>query len=209
MQAVEERLVREDLRLIQLLAPPFDAGPLDPGYIKGYLPGIRENGAQYTHAALWSVLATAMLGDGERAMELFRLLNPLSHADTAADVATYRVEPYVVAADVYTAQGQAGRGGWTWYTGSASWMYRVGLEALLGVRRRGGQLEVVPRVPEEWDHFVIEYRHGSSRHEIRVESPARVGREGGIHSVDGGAWREAPIALRDDGERHTVIIRPR
>src|SRR5258706_8112075 len=121
MQSLEERLVREDARLIMLLAPPFTNSKHDPGYIQGYLPGVRENGAQYTHAALWSVLATALQGDADRAFELFQMLNPLTHARTPAEVDAYRVEPYVVAADVYTAPGHLGRGGWTWYTGSASW----------------------------------------------------------------------------------------
>src|SRR5437763_7785080 len=116
----------------------------DPGYIKGYLPGVRENGAQYTHAALWSVLATALRGEGDRALELFQMLNPLTHALTPEAAATYKVEPYVVAADVYTAAGHLGRGGWTWYTGSASWMYRVGLEAILGFRKCGDQLTIRP-----------------------------------------------------------------
>ena len=137
MRSLEEHLVREDARLLMLLTPPFDKTPNDPGYIKGYLPGVRENGAQYTHAALWAVLATALQGDGDRAFELFQMLNPLTHARTPEEVATYKVEPYVVAADVYTAEGQLGRGGWTWYTGSASWMYRVGLEGDPGLHEAG------------------------------------------------------------------------
>ena len=140
MRSLEEHLVREDARLLMLLTPPFDETPNDPGYIKGYLPGVRENGAQYTHAALWAVLATALQGDGDRAFELYQMINPLTHARTPEEVATYKVEPYVVAADVYTAEGQLGRGGWTWYTGSASWMYRVGLEAILGFTKRGDTL---------------------------------------------------------------------
>ncbi len=208
MASVEARLVRTDLRLIMLLAPPFDDGHLDPGYIKGYLPGVRENGAQYTHAALWTVQATAMLGDGDRAMALFRMLNPLTHATSAESVERYRVEPYVVAADVYTAEGQAGRGGWTWYTGSASWMYRVGLESLLGFTRRGDRLVIDPRVPDDWDHFEIDYRHGASRYAIRVESPARVGREGALTTVDGVSSDDGAIALHDDGGHHQVIVRP-
>ena len=143
MRSLEEHLVDREARLARLLTPPFDKGPQDPGYIKGYLPGVRENGAQYTHAAVWAVLARAIAGDGEGALELFQMINPLTHARTAAEVATYKVEPYVVAADVYTAEGQRGRGGWTWYTGSASWMYRVGLEAILGFTRRGDSLQLL------------------------------------------------------------------
>ena len=160
MRSLEEHLVREDARLIMLLTPPFDQTPHDPGYIKGYLPGVRENGAQYTHAALWAVLATALQGDGDRAFELFQMINPLTHARTPEEVATYKVEPYVVAADVYTAEGQLGRGGWTWYTGSASWMYRVGLEAILGFTKRGDTLYIEPRAPAAWREYTIEYRHG-------------------------------------------------
>ena len=147
MESLEKHLVREDARLIMLLTPPFDKTTHDPGYIQGYLPGVRENGAQYTHAALWAVLATALRGDGDRAFELYQMLNPLTHARTPEEVETYKVEPYVVAADVYTAKGQLGRGGWTWYTGSASWMYRVGLEGILGLRKRGDTLFIEPRGP--------------------------------------------------------------
>jgi cyclic beta-1,2-glucan synthetase len=208
MAAVEQHLVREDLRLIMLLTPPFDAGDLDPGYIKGYLPGVRENGAQYTHAALWVAQAVAMRGDGGRAMELFQYLNPLTHARTPAEVETYRVEPYVVAADVYTAEGQAGRGGWTWYTGSASWMYRVGIETLLGVTRRGDRLTIAPRVPDEWPEVAIEYRCGGAVYAIVVTAPARVGREGGRVTVDGVPSPDGTIVLRDDGARHDVRVVP-
>ena len=134
MRSLQEHLLREDARLLMLLTPPFDATPLDPGYIKGYLPGVRENGAQYTHAALWAVLATSLQRHGDRAFQLFQMINPLTHAATPAQIEIYKVEPYVVAADVYTAAGQLGRGGWTWYTGSASWMYRIGLESLPAFR---------------------------------------------------------------------------
>src|ERR1041385_4914502 len=150
MSSLEKYLVREDARLIMLLTPPFDKTEKDPGYIKGYLPGVRENGAQYTHAALWAVLATALQGNGDRAFELFQMINPLTRTRTADEVAVYHIEPYVVAADVYTAAGQVGRGGWSWYTGSASWMYRVGLEAILGFTKRGDTLRIEPCVPRDW-----------------------------------------------------------
>ena len=145
MRALNTHLVREDARLIMLLAPPFDRGTHDPGYIMGSVPGVRENGAQYTHAALWAVMATARQGDGDRAFELFQMLNPLTHSANAADMQAYKVEPYVVAADVYTAPLQLGRGGWTWYTGSASWMYRVGIEEIIGFRKVGHTLRIEPR----------------------------------------------------------------
>ena len=143
MEAVADRLVNQSDQLLLLLAPPFDQTPRDPGYIKGYPPGIRENGAQYTHAATWAVWAFAELGQGDRAEALFRLLNPIYHSDTPDKVARYMVEPYVIAADVYSAPTHAGRGGWTWYTGSSGWMYRVGLEAILGIRRMGKTLRSI------------------------------------------------------------------
>jgi len=198
--------VRERERLIMLLTPPFDRGTHDPGYIKGYLPGVRENGAQYTHAALWAVQATAMLGQADRAHELFRMLNPLTHASTPDGVARYRVEPYVVAADVYTARGHEGQGGWTWYTGSAGWMYRVGLETLLGFTRRGDQLTISPRVPVTWPEFTITYRHGSTPYAIRVEQPGWIATRGATVCVDGVRIADGIIRLVDDGVRHEVLV---
>jgi cyclic beta-1,2-glucan synthetase len=209
MRSLEEHLVRPDARLILLLTPPFDHTPRDPGYIKGYLPGVRENGAQYTHAALWAVLATALRGDGQRAFELYQMLNPLTHARTPAEVGTYKVEPYVVAADVYTATGQVGRGGWTWYTGSASWMYRVGLEAILGFTRRGDVLWMDPCVPEAWKEFSIEYRFGAALYSIRVQEPGRIGRTGAEVVLDDRVLDRPAIPLRDDGRRHEVLVLPR
>jgi cyclic beta-1,2-glucan synthetase len=180
--------------------------PEDPGYIKGYLPGVRENGAQYTHAALWSVLATALQGNGDRAFELFQLLNPLTHARTPEEVATYKVEPYVVAADVYTAEHHLGRGGWTWYTGSASWMYRVALEAILGFHKEGDTLTLDPRIPKAWDGFTIEYRHGGTVYAINVKNPSHVTR--GVRAVrlDGAALEGGKIPLVDDGRRREVDV---
>ena len=206
MRALNEQLVREDVRIIMLLTPPFDRGAHDPGYIKGYLPGIRENGAQYTHAALWAVVATAMRGDSDRAFELFQMLNPLTHSATAADAERYKVEPYVVAADVYTAPSQLGRGGWTWYTGSASWMYRVGLEHLLGFTKIGDTLRVNPRVPTSWRSYEISYRFGSSVYEISVRDPAQVQARGARVTVDGKHMASGLIELVDDGKRHLVIV---
>jgi cyclic beta-1,2-glucan synthetase len=208
MASLEEHLVREDARLLMLLTPPFDEMPNDPGYIKGYLPGVRENGAQYTHAALWAVLATALQGDGDRAFELFQMINPLTHAMTREDAAAYKVEPYVVAADVYTAEGQLGRGGWTWYTGSASWMYRVGLEAILGFTKRGDSLFVDPCVPRSWREYSIEYRHGSSVYAITVQNPTGVGHGIVEVSLDGRLLSAPEVPLVDDGRRHEVVVRP-
>ena len=206
MESVGERLVREDARLIMLLTPPFDHTQHDPGYIKGYLPGVRENGAQYTHAALWTTLAMARLGDGDRALQLMEMLNPLTHSATATDVDTYKVEPFVVCADVYTAPGHVGRGGWTWYTGSASWMYRVALEGILGFTKRGDCLSVDPCVPALWREFAMEYRHGSARYAIVVRNPNGVCRGVARVEVDGADAPDRVVKLSDDGARHDVVV---
>ncbi|HET8769937.1 MAG TPA: hypothetical protein VFM71_03035, partial [Gemmatimonadaceae bacterium] len=209
MRSLEEHLVDNDARLIRLLTPAFDETPKDPGYIKGYLPGVRENGAQYTHAALWAVQATAMAGNGQRAFELYQMINPLTHAETPEGVATYKVEPYVVAADVYTAEGALGRGGWTWYTGSASWMYRVGVESLVGLVKRGDTLRIEPNVPESWPEMQVEYRVGKAIYAITVHEPGRVRGAGSEVMIDGRALHDGVIPLTDDGARHEVVVRPR
>ncbi len=206
MQAVNTQLVREDARLLLLLTPPFDRSVRDPGYIKGYLPGVRENGAQYTHAALWTVLAMARLGDGDRAGELMRMLNPLSHARTPSDARTYMVEPYVVAGDVYAASGHQGRGGWTWYTGSASWSYRVALEGILGFEKRGARLRLDPCIPGAWPGFTLDYRYGASTYSIDVRNTHGVSRGVTAVTVDGADASDGWIELRDDGLRHIVIV---
>ncbi len=208
MQSFREHLVREDARMLLLLTPPFDRTSHDPGYIKGYVPGVRENGAQYTHAGLWAVLATALQGDGAGAFELFQMLNPLTHSRTSSDVATYKVEPYVVAADVYTAPGHLGRGGWTWYTGSASWMYRVALEAILGFTRRGNMLTIRPCVPPGWPEFTIEYRYGASRYVIVVRSPGALSTAAATVTLDGASLTDPVVRLIDDGTRHEVLVEP-
>ena len=206
MRAMDRQLVREDARLIMLLTPPFDKGAHDPGYIRGYLPGVRENGAQYTHGALWAVMATAMSGDNNRAFALYQMINPLTHGDSAKAIETYKVEPYVVAADVYTAKGHVGRGGWTWYTGSASWMYRVGLEHLLGFTREGDVLRINPSVPDAWPEFEISYRFGNAVYEITVRNPSLVRKRGARVSVDGVERTSNTIPLIDDGQRHVVVV---
>ena len=205
MASLERHLVREDARLIMLLTPAFDKTPLDPGYIKGYLPGVRENGAQYTHAALWAVLATALRGDADRALELYQMINPLMHAMTPEDVATYKVEPYVVAADVYTAEGHLGRGGWTWYTGSASWMYRVGIEGIVGLTRRGDALVIEPRAPLAWEEYGIEYRLGGSSWQITIRTDPLASQVS--VTIDGHPSPDGTIPLADDGARHEVEVR--
>jgi cyclic beta-1,2-glucan synthetase len=209
MRSLEEHLVLADARLVTLLTPPFDKSAQDPGYIKGYVPGVRENGAQYTHAALWAVLATALRGDGDRAFELYQMLNPLTHGGTPEGIEVYKVEPYVVAADVYTTARELGRGGWTWYTGSASWMYRVALEAMLGLTKRGATLRVEPCVPEGWPAVTIEYRYGAALYVIVVHAPAQVRRRGADVTIDGRPLERDVISLVDDGARHEVVVRPR
>jgi len=206
MKSLEEHLVNNEARLLMLLTPPFDKTEKDPGYIKGYLPGVRENGAQYTHAALWAVLATALQGDHDRAFELYQMINPLTHARTPEEVATYKVEPYVVAADVYTAKGQLGRGGWTWYTGSASWMYRVGLEGILGLRKRGDTLFIEPRAPTAWKEYTIEYRHGGSLYVITVQNEDGATNGAVEVTVNGQVSPDRGIQLVDDGARHEVTV---
>jgi cyclic beta-1,2-glucan synthetase len=206
MAAVEEYLIRRGDGLVILFTPPFDKSALDPGYIKGYVPGVRENGGQYTHAALWVLIAYALIGDGDRAGELFTLLNPISHASTRAGLHRYKVEPYVAAADVYAVWPHTGRGGWTWYTGSASWMYRAGLEFILGFRLRGERLLVDPCIPRGWREYSIDYRYKTARYHIKVENPYGLSR--GIKSVevDGAAQTSDEIALTDDGAEHQVRI---
>jgi cyclic beta-1,2-glucan synthetase len=206
MAAVEEHLVKDEDGLILLFTPPFDQGSLQPGYVKGYVPGIRENGGQYTHAAIWVVQATALQGRGTRAQQLFDLLNPIHHAKTAEDVARYRVEPYVVAADVYGRPPHVGRGGWTWYTGSASWLYRVGLESLLGFKLRGNVLHIEPCIAATWNGFELTYRHGAAIYHVTVENPQRV--ERGVREVtlDGEVLPTPEVPLKDDGHRHEVRV---
>ncbi|HEY8166298.1 MAG TPA: glucoamylase family protein [Gemmatimonadaceae bacterium] len=205
LESMEQHLVRDDARVIMLLTPPFDDSKHDPGYIQGYVPGVRENGAQYTHAALWAVLATALHGDGNRAFELFQMINPLTHTVTPDDVATYKVEPYVVPADVYTAEGHLGRGGWTWYTGSASWMYRIGLEAILGFTKRGETLEMDPCIPASWKGFNLVYRHGRTIYRVAVNNPDGVQRGVAKTLLDGEAI-DGPVQLADDGRTHEVTV---
>ena len=206
MAAVEEHLILRGDGLVMLFTPPFDHGTLDPGYIKGYVPGVRENGGQYTHAALWVLIAYAIAGDGDRAGELFALLNPINHASTLAGLHKYKVEPYVAAADVYAVHPHTGRGGWTWYTGSASWMYRAGLEYILGFRLRGAKLSIDPCIPRGWRDFEIDYRHGSSRYRIKVENPSGVSRGLRAVEVDGVTQPANEVTLKDDGASHQVRV---
>jgi cyclic beta-1,2-glucan synthetase len=208
MESVEQYLVRRDEGLVLLFTPPFDTTSLEPGYIKGYPPGIRENGGQYTHGAIWSVIAFAMLGDGDKAGELFSLINPINHALTPQAVRSYAVEPYVVAADIYSVAPHAGRGGWTWYTGSAAWFYRAGLERILGFRVEGSWLTLDPCIPKHWPSFEIVFRYHSATYDIRAENPNGVCRGIARATHDEGVLRGSPVRvpLVDDGATHTVRI---
>jgi cyclic beta-1,2-glucan synthetase len=206
MQSVLEHLIFPDKRLSLLFTPPFDKTLFDPGYIKGYLPGIRENGGQYTHAATWTAWAFAKLGDGEQAEKLFDLLNPIRHADTQDKTSRYRVEPYVISADVYSKAPYVGRGGWTWYTGSASWMYRLGLEAILGFHKIGDSLMIDPVIPPFWDGFKIHYRYGETIYHIEVLNPDQVSRHVQVVLVNGQKLEDNKIPLLDDHQEHTVVV---
>jgi cyclic beta-1,2-glucan synthetase len=206
MDAVRARLIARGSQLVLLLDPPFDHSTQEPGYIKGYPPGVRENGGQYTHAAAWVVMALARLGSGDEVAELFHMLNPINHTRTPAGVARYKAEPYVLAGDVYGRPPHAGRGGWSWYTGSAAWMYRAGLESMLGLRRRGGTFSIDPCIPSSWPEYEITWRFKSSQYRISVSNPERQCRGVMEASLDGAAVDAAVIPLVDDGGSHHVRV---
>jgi cyclic beta-1,2-glucan synthetase len=209
MAALDKYLMRRDEKLLLLLAPPFNNPAHDPGYIKGYPPGIRENGGQYTHGALWAAMAWAILGDGDRVGELLSMLNPINHADSPTGIHRYRVEPYVVSADIYSMPPHTGRGGWTWYTGSAAWMYRVALEWLLGFRVNGANLTLDPCIPRSWPGFEISFRYRSARYAIVVENPLGVCRGILATKLDGEVMtgnRKLLIPLKDDGADHRIQV---
>jgi cyclic beta-1,2-glucan synthetase len=208
LESVDSRLVRRADRLVLLFSPPFDRTARDPGYIKGYVPGIRENGGQYTHAAVWAVIASAMVGDGDKAGELFDLLSPIRRTSRRADLGRYKGEPYVVSADVYSAPPHVGRSGWTWYTGAAAWLYRAGLEWILGFRKEGSALRIDPCIPRDWEGFEIAYRHGHTPYRIVVENPKGVSRGVSRVSLDGGVLPSGDLVpLCDDGLEHRVVVR--
>jgi cellobiose phosphorylase len=211
MNSLDERLVRRGAEygagLIQLLDPPFDKAPMNPGYIKGYVPGVRENGGQYTHAAVWAAMAFAQLGDTRRAWELMAIINPVNHTLSSTDVATYKTEPYALAADVYAVAPHIGRGGWTWYTGAAGWSYRLIVESLLGVRRTADRLQIVPCMPAEWQSYTLDYRYGDTVYHIDIsQTLIASGASTQRLSLDGVAQDEQSIALVDDGSTHRVEV---
>ena len=206
MEALDQRLVRREHGLIQLLDPPFDKSELNPGYIKGYVPGVRENGGQYTHAAIWAAMAFARLGDNRRAWELFTMINPVNHARSTEETATYKVEPYVVAADVYAVPPHTGRGGWTWYTGSAAWMYRLIVESLLGLRLEIDKLRFTPCLPADWDGFKMHYRYRETVYHIAVMQ-TKTGDDEMSVTVDGVEQHDKTVPLVDDHQEHSVDVR--
>ncbi len=205
MESLYKRLVRSEEQLILLLDPPFDKSDLNPGYIKGYVPGVRENGGQYTHGAIWSAMAFAEMGDTDRAWELFSLINPIHHGSSPAAIGKYRVEPYVVAADVYGVEPHIGRGGWTWYTGSAGWMYRLIMESLLGLHLDVDKLRFHPRPPRHWPFFKMHYRFRETFYHITVNNS---GLSNAIKSlsIDGVEQAEHVVNLVDDKANHQVLI---
>jgi cyclic beta-1,2-glucan synthetase len=206
MDSVRAHLLRRGTQVVLLLWPPFDRSPQDPGYIRGYPPGVRENGGQYTHAAVWVVMAMARLGSGDEAVELFHMMNPVNHTRTDAGVDRYKAEPYVVAADIYAHPQHAGRGGWSWYTGSAGWMYRAGLESILGLRRRGPTFELDPCIPSSWSEYAITWRVGRTRYEIAVSNPEHRCRGVGEAEMDGARVEASAIPLLDDGGTHRLRV---
>jgi cyclic beta-1,2-glucan synthetase len=206
IHAVRAHLLRRDAQVMLLLTPPFDRMPHDPGYIKGYVPGVRENGGQYTHAAIWVVIALARLGLGEEAMEIFHLINPINHLRSPDGIERYRVEPYVMAADVYAHPMHVGRGGWTWYTGSAGWMYQAAIEALLGLQRRGDTIRIDPCIPTAWPEYSIEWNIDGTRYRILVENPGHHSRGVASAELDGAPVEATAIPLLRDGNAHEVRI---
>jgi cyclic beta-1,2-glucan synthetase len=206
MDAVRTVLIHRPAQVILLLTPPFDSSAHDPGYIRGYVPGIRENGGQYTHAAIWAAMAIAKLGNGDEAVELFHMLNPINHARSLQEVERYKVEPYVVAADVYAHPLHMGRGGWTWYTGSAGWLYRLGLESILGLVRRGLTFALDPCIPASWSNYSVAWRAGRTCYEIDVVNPNRHSRGIAEVTLDGSVVDPSAIPLANDGMLHAVRV---
>jgi len=206
MKEVDQRLVKRDESLIELLAPPFDKSDLDPGYIKGYIPGVRENGGQYTHAAIWVAMAFAAMGDSLRAWKLLDMINPLNHGSTPEQVAIYKTEPYVVAADVYAMPPHVGRGGWTWYTGASGWMYRLIVESLLGMRLDVDRLHFAPCIPADWKSFMLHYRYIETFYHIKVERAGNGCKVASV-TVDGLEQNDGAVHLNDDRKEHNVEIK--
>ena len=207
LDAVAHRLVRRDARLIQLFDPPFDKSPLEPGYIKGYVPGVRENGGQYTHAAIWTIMAFALAGENSRAWDLFKLINPVLHSRTPTEIACYKAEPYVIAADVYSVTPHVGRGGWTWYTGSAGWTYRLIVDTFLGLDLVVDELQFTPRVPQDWKSFKLDYRYRETVYHITCLNTSGAWKLPPKISVDGNSQPQPELKLVDDRREHFVEVK--
>jgi cyclic beta-1,2-glucan synthetase len=206
MDAVQKYLIDSNEGILKLLAPPFDDGPLHPGYIKGYVPGVRENGGQYTHAAVWTVLAFAKLGMGDKTCELFHMLNPVNHTRTSIEYSRYKCEPYVIAADVYAVHPHTGRGGWSWYTGAAGWLYKVGLENIAGLQKKGDRLYIEPCIPSSWDRFEITYRKGAACWIIEVRNPDKVSSGVVYIAVDGKPCNDGYISVAEESGYHRAEV---
>ncbi len=206
MDSVEKYLIKRDEGLILLFTPPFDNSDLHPGYIKGYVPGVRENGGQYTHAATWVIKAFALMGDGNKAWELFNMINPINHSRTPIECSTYKVEPYVVAADVYAVNPHVGRGGWTWYTGTSGWMYRVGLESILGFKKEKDKLIIDPCIPREWSEYEIEYKYNKANYKIKVKNPEGVNNKVKRILINGDEIKEKYIPLVNRDREYNIEV---
>lgn len=204
MSSAYQHLVRKNLSLIQLFEPAFDKTDKNPGYIKGYVPGVRENGGQYTHGAVWLIMAFAQMKDKKKAWELLNMINPIQHGSSPNAMAIYQVEPYVMSADIYTEKNHRGKGGWTWYTGSAGWMYTLIIEYFLGLKQNGNVLTIDPCIPEYWKTFSVRYKFGNAVYEIEVVQEN--GTNGPKTIIDGHEQIAAVIQLQDDAKNHTVKV---
>jgi cellobiose phosphorylase len=208
MQSASKHLIRKEEQIIQLFNPPFDKSSLNPGYIKGYVPGVRENGGQYTHAAIWLVMAFAAQGDKQKTWELLQLINPVNHGNSRETISIYKTEPYVIAADVYGVKEHKSRGGWTWYTGSAGWMYQLILEWFIGMKRKGDQLAFYPCMPPEWPSVKIKYRYMDTTYRIEIIQSGTTAGSAPRVVVDGRDEAGGMIQLQNDGKDHEVKIYP-
>ena len=206
MESLEKHLIDKENGIIKLLDPPFEKSKIEPGYIKSYLPGTRENGGQYTHGAIWAIIAEAMLGFGDKATEYFRMINPIEHSRTKEAAIKYKVEPYVVAADIYGVGNLAGRGGWTWYTGSSSWFYEAGIRYILGLKVEKGILKIEPCIPNNWDEYSIRYKYGKSIYNIKVTNPNHKNTGKSKYKINGQIMEEEQIRLTKDSEIYNIEV---
>lgn len=206
MESLDNHLVDRENGIIKLLDPPFINGKINPGYIKSYLPGVRENGGQYTHAAIWVIIAETMLGFGDKSIDLYKMIIPIEHTKTKESCIKYKVEPYVISADIYGWGNLVGRGGWTWYTGAASWFYKAGIEYILGIKIKNNILNIEPCIPKDWDNITIKYKYGRSIYNIKIKNPNR--RNTGIRyfKINGEEIKEKEIKLIDDGKIYDLEI---